>query len=319
MAPEHGPRLINILNTWTLRDLPGWSSAPLRADPYATVAAILRAGYAGLQLAPDDALMDAGFRACMLMHGSGRVTDPACARDLVAEHKELGFGLSTIHLGTGFESSAEGYALTEAVLEASQSLRYPLYVETHRATLTQDPRRTLDLVERYPTLRLNGDFSHWYAGCEMRYGDWERKLDLLQPVFDRICYLHGRIADSGALQVALTDLDAPHVRDFRQLWTRAMAGFLAHAAAGDMLYFAPELLPHQCEVAGQMVYPAYARQRPGQNGVPEDDSDRWQQGLLLTQLATSCFHAARTAHAAAATGNSDKNKDKDLRHASEST
>ncbi|MES3022467.1 MAG: hypothetical protein V4857_12885 [Pseudomonadota bacterium] len=292
MTPASNQRLLHILNTWTLRELPDWSAAPMRADPDATVAAILHAGYAGLQMEPGDPLMEAGFRAAALMHASGRVVDPARARDLVTEHKERGFSLSTIHLGTGFESQAEGYALAEAVLEASAALSYPLYVETHRATITQDPRRTLDLVERYPDLRLNGDFSHWYCGCEMRYGDWERKLALLQPVFERTRYLHGRIADSGAMQVAVADLDAQHVQDFRHLWTRAMAGFLSTAAAGDMLFFAPELLPNRFDVNGTMVYPAYARQLAGPDGRLADDSDRWSQGLLLTEIGARCFEDA---------------------------
>ncbi len=289
MAADAAGRLIHIFNTWTLRGLPAWSAAPTRADPRAAVAAIVHAGYAGLQVEPGDPLMDAGFQAGVLMHASGRLTDPARARDMVAEHKERGFGLTTLHLGTGFESVAEGHALVEAVLEASQAYRYGLYVETHRATLTQDPRRTLDLIARYPQLRLNGDFSHWYCGCEMRYGDWDRKLDLLQPVFERVRYLHGRIADSGALQVAVTDLDAPHVRDARQLWTRAMAGFLDHSLRGEMLYFAPELLPNRLAVDGATVYPAYARQRIGDDGLAEDDCDRWQQALLLSRIASDCF------------------------------
>lgn len=295
-------RLIHILNTWTLRELPGWSGAPLHADPRATVSAILRAGYCGLQVGPGDPLTEAGFRACALMHATERIIDPARAADVIAEHKQRGFGLTTIHLGTGFESEAHGYALVEAVLVASQRWRYPVYVETHRATLTQDPCRTLALIKRYPELRLNGDFSHWYCGCEMRYGDWEGKLALLQPVFERTRYLHGRIADSGTLQVAVTAQDlernagAPHVRDFRQLWTRAMAGFLDHAGPGEMLYFAPELLPHHFTVDGSMVYPAYARQALHANGTVQDDSDRWQQAWLLAQIADQCF-----AHACAAT------------------
>ncbi|QBE61874.1 hypothetical protein [Pseudoduganella lutea] len=290
VPPQHS--LVRMLSTWTLRALPAWSRAPLQDDPQATVAAILQAGYAGLQVEAGDPLMDAGFRAGAVMHAAGRVIAPAQAHELVSRHKALGFGLTTIHLGTGFESAAEGHALVEAVLEAAAAQRYPVHVETHRATLTQDPRRTLDLVERYPALRFNGDFSHWYAGCELRYGDWERKLDLLQPVFDRVRYLHGRIADCGALQPAILDEGVPHVRDFRALWTRAMAGFRAHAGPGESLYFAPELLPHAFEVEGRMVYPAYARQRRGVDGRTEDDCDRWQQGLLLADIAEDCWEAA---------------------------
>jgi hypothetical protein len=35
-----------------------------------------------------------------------------------------------------------------------------IYVETHRATATQDVRRTVDLVSRISEVRFNGDFSH---------------------------------------------------------------------------------------------------------------------------------------------------------------
>ncbi|PWF49045.1 hypothetical protein [Massilia glaciei] len=126
----------------------------------------------------------------------------------------------------------------------------------------------------------------------MRYGDWERKLALLQPVFDRVRYVHGRIADAGAMQVPVTDLDAQNVHDFRRLWTCAMAGFLSNSDAGDRLYFAPELLPNHFDVDGATVYSAYARQTAGTDGVVDDDSDRWLQGLLLTRIGAECFDAA---------------------------
>ena len=53
----------------------------------------------------------------------------------------------------------------------------------------QDMYRTVRAVERNPEIMINGDFSHWYTGQEMPYGDWEQKLAFIQPVFDRVGFL----------------------------------------------------------------------------------------------------------------------------------
>jgi len=58
------------------------------------------------------------------------------------------------------ESDADMDAMVKDVVTASERHDFPMYVETHRATVTQDIRRTVDLVERIPDVRFNGDFSH---------------------------------------------------------------------------------------------------------------------------------------------------------------
>ena len=42
------------------------------------------------------------------------------------------------------------------------------HIETHRATICQGMWRTVQFVKRFPELRFNGDFSHWYAGNGLR-------------------------------------------------------------------------------------------------------------------------------------------------------
>ena len=117
-----------------------------------------------------------------------------------------------------------------SVLEASARHRIPLYPETHRATVFQDLWRTVQLVRRFPELRFNGDFSHWYTGLEMVYGGFEKKLEFIQPVLDRVRFLHGRIGTPGCIQVDIGDGDAlgrPYVAHFRRSGSQLFQAFSA--------------------------------------------------------------------------------------------
>lgn len=197
---------------------------------------------------------------------------------------DSGFVCGTLHVGWGMEDDAAVRKFIEAILSASEKRRLPLYVETHRATLLQDIWRTLQIVNWYPEIRFNGDFSHWYTGQELVYGGFENKFQFIAPVLERVRFLHGRIGNPGCMQVDLGDGDAkgqPFVGHFRELWTASMRGFLESATAGDYLIFCPELLASD-------IY--YAQSR---------DSDRWRQSLVLCQIARECFANALTKRARA--------------------
>ena len=99
----------------------------------------------------------------------------------------------------------------------------------------------MQLIKRHP-VRINADFSHWYTGLEMRYGDWDEKLAFIEPVFQRVGFMHGRMGNSSQMQVTLDDPSMTSaVVDYRELWTRAAMGFIQQAQPGDCLYFNPEL------------------------------------------------------------------------------
>ena len=93
-----------------------------------------------------------------------------------------------------------------------------------------------------PDIRF-ADLSHWYTGLEMVYGDFEQKLNDLQPVFDRVTHLHGRIGTPGCIQTPLKGFeDQPYVDHFRMMWSRICAAFKRQAKPDQILVFAPELL-----------------------------------------------------------------------------
>ena len=232
--------------------------------------------------------------------GLGRVNTPAEALPLARRHADLGDLCLTLHVGWGIEDDDEVFRLVEAILQASGTTRLPIFIETHRATITQDMWRTVQIVKRFPEVLFNGDFSHYYCGQEMVYGGEDYmsgvpiKMEFMAPVFDRIGFMHGRIASPGSMQMPINDTAsrpaaatgvADYLADFRAMWTRAMRGFLAKAGPGDILVFAPEIL-------APTYY--YARVFRDQSGRFVEESDRYEQALLYRQVALECFQAAQS-------------------------
>ncbi len=286
-AAEGGKRLLCYMNLMAVEDLPAWSAGPRTSDLPQVLEAIHEAGYDGVQFTGP-----IGEREARLCEGlalgrcsSGRVNEPREADELAARLAGEGQACGTIHLGWGMEDEARAGALVEAVLAASERRGIPLYVETHRATVFQDLWRAVQLVRRYPQLRFNGDFSHWYTGLEMVYGGFEAKLAFVAPVLDRVRFLHGRIGSPGCIQVSLGHDESkhePYVSHFRALWTASFAGYRRDATAREPFLFVPELLSPRI---------FYGRVFPGREGAAREEGDRWTDSFTLCRIARECWAA----------------------------
>ena len=272
MSAPRDPRLRCFMNIQALNGLPQRTGNTLEA--------IRAAGYDGVQFIQpiEHELKAEAMRMGLGVCGSGRVNTPAEAAPLAEEARGEGFECLTLHVGWGIEDDDAAWALIDAVLEASAMHSIPLYPETHRATIFQDPWRTLGFLRRFPSLEFNGDFSHWYTGTEMVYGGFENKLEFIRPVLGRIGFLHGRVGNPCSMQVDVGDggiEDRPYVGHFRAFWTESFLGFLRRRPLPDRFCFTPELL-------GPEIY--YARIFDGR-----EESDRWQQSLVLVRIARECF------------------------------
>lgn len=288
-------RFRRYLNIFTLAALPEHSTGPRPGDDAAVFAAIRDAGYEGVQGYP---IPIAGLPAVkpevcrefgLACATAGRVDEPGTIDKQTRYWAEAGFESATVHLGRGHEDDELAHALIEEILDAAARHSFPLFVETHRGTATQDTWRTVQFVKRYPDLRFTGDFSHWYTGLEMTYGDFDERLAFLAPVFERIRFLHGRIGDPGCIQIDVGDGDVaahPSVAHFEAFWTAAFRGFLQHAAPDEHVVFAPELLPAAIN---------YARTVPAPDGSRVEEGDRWQQSAVLSAIARRCYEEALAA------------------------
>ncbi len=288
MTVQGAAELRCYMNLMALDDLPHSSTGPHGGTFSDRLEAIRAAGFDGVQFADGatrEELQECG-RAGLGIVGSGRVNVPAEADVLAEKLAGDGFECATLHVGWGLEDDSEAARLIEGVLKASSRRRIPLYVETHRATIFQDMWRTAGFVRRFPELQINGDFSHWYTGQEMVYGGFEKKLAFIAPLFERVRFLHGRIGNPGCMQVRVEihDREEPlYVRHFKQLWTACFRAFQTTARPGDRIYFVPELL-------ASGIY--YARTFRNAAGDAVEESDRWEQALVLKQMAEQCFEGA---------------------------
>jgi sugar phosphate isomerase/epimerase len=274
------PYLRVDVNAGTWINLPEFSKGP-RGTPEQILEKVKSAGFKGVQ--GMDAKLCAKFGLGSPSTG-GRINEPGDADRLAREWKAGGYACATCHVAWGLEDDDVVDRLVHEIIDASVKHDIPIYIETHRATITQDMWRTVKLTERIPDIRFNGDFSHWYTGLEMVYGEIDRKLPFIGPVFDRVRFIHGRIGNPGSMQVDIGDgTNRPYVEHFKEMWTRAFAGFLKTAKPGDYIIFAPELL-------GPGAY--YARLFKNANGELVEESDRWEQAIVYGKIAREAFAEA---------------------------
>jgi hypothetical protein len=268
--------------------LPPESSGP-HGDERTVLQMVKNAGFHGVQGADRKLCAELGL-GCT---AGGRVDRPEQADPFAAQVLDGGYECATLHVGWGLEDDDLMFALVDAIISASIKRNIPLYIETHRATITQDIWRTVQIAKKFPEVRFNGDFSHWYTGLEMVYGGFENKIDFAAPVFERVRFIHGRIGNPGSMQVDIGDgTGRTYVDHFKEMWIRSFAGFLRSAKPGDFFCFAPELLYSEN---------FYARLIRDASGKYVEEVDRWQQAIVYMQIAKQCFDEARKRVGATAT------------------
>ena len=277
---DRAPRLVSGVSLATLVDLPLHSIGP-HGNLSDALSQLGSAGFDALQTPyPDEGRGYGGIVAAI----TKQTGDRKALGDCIKRNRDAGCDSTTLHLGTGFEDEREMLSLGEAVLDFSSAAQHPVYIETHRATMTQDMWRTLRLIRRLPELRFACDFAQWYLGQEIPYGGTEAVLARLGPVFERTRLLHLRLASGSAGQLLSDEHDASiHLPVFKRVWQACCAGFLEDAKPGEYLGAYAELLPPRT---------GYARMVTGPDGFLIESGDRWLEALRLIDIASACFNRA---------------------------
>lgn len=220
--------------------------------------------------------------AGMAVLGVGVVPEPAAADELARIWKQRGAVAISCIAGFGYENDDQIDDLVRSLRNASERHSIPVYLETHRGSITQDAWRTLQLVRRTPQIQFTGDFSHWYTGQEMPYGDVNKRIELLSPVIQRTALLHGRIGDRCCMQVELQRATTAFSLFFEPIWTQVFVNFLRNPMPEEF-WFCSELLGPEY---------AYARTFFDSVGSLREETDRFTEACKLVDLARSCFTKA---------------------------
>lgn len=155
-----------------------------------------------------------------------------------------------------------------------------LQLETHRNTMTNDIRFTVDLLDQLDaSVTIAVDLSHHVCGCELPDGRHPATEALVDRILDRAGSLQGRVATRGQIQVPLGfPAHTPAVDRFRDWWTRGFAAIRRRRAAGQDL---PDEVMFCCEL-GTRPYAIL-----GADG--HELSDRWAEALTLRDWAHQAF------------------------------
>jgi sugar phosphate isomerase/epimerase len=185
----------------------------------------------------------------------------------------LGADYANCHVEGPYNTDDEIEALVRDLMALSDDVGLPVFVETHRGTVTENLFRVWELVRRVPDVRFCADLSHFAVGSEFTAMTEEH----LAPVLERVSSFHARVSNGQQIQVDVGDGLSGPARDFVRLWTIAMAHWKRAAVPGDILPFVSELGP-----------PTYGIV----DAQGRETSDRWQQSLAMRRLGEEAWDLA---------------------------
>lgn len=284
---QGAPRLRLQSNLWVLSRLPRdgeeWS-LPEKFDR------IARAGFSGFEANPEsEQEADELAQLCRERNiAIGLQAYPWTADDLIPRielaHRMRAEYISAQVYASPLATAPEIADLLEEMTELVTDAGLPFFVETHRGRVTQDLRRTIKVIKKFPKIRFTGDFSHYVVAGEMVGGWGEEVWDAFRKIAKRCCNWHGRIGNGEQVQTDIGDGTNSMCQHFKKLWTLGMTEWLKKARPGDVLPFFPELGPPLYSITDL-------------NG--REISDRWEQCLVIKRLAEEAWSDAEAAHAAA--------------------
>jgi len=171
--------------------------------------------------------------------------------------------------------------LVQGWMEQAKQADLPLYLETHRMSMTQDMLFTLELMEKVPEIPMIADLSHCMVNQEWTFPPLsDKENELVQRILDRAEGFQGRVASAQQIQI---QIDFPQhqiwVDVFKDWWKRGFASWKQRHASepNARLVFLCELGPPPYAITGTDGY---------------ELSDRWEEAQTLKRLAKELFEQA---------------------------
>jgi hypothetical protein len=286
---QHRPRIEVFQATWAMQNLPDaghpWSESEM-------VDRICGAGFSGaLHWVADqtrDFEMVERLRDSGLMVGVGfPAYDGQSFRPLAEQAKALGVSFLNAQVHDAFVADATVVTRLETLYAECDAVGIPLFIETHRGTITQDLLRTIAYGSQVPRLRYTLDASHYVVAGEVTQPrSTPHFAAALAEIIRRTASIHARVSNGEQVQVDIGDGTGTLVETYRDWWMSAYRHWLAEALPGDFFPFVCELGPAP-----------YAITAPRGIAVPAGTelSDRFAQALVFKRIAEAIGAAAGSA------------------------
>ena len=160
--------------------------------------------------------------------------------------------------------------IIEGWTKLAEQVNFPVYIETHRDRMTTDLYFTLDLLDRFPDMKLLADLSHFFVGREFSEPVSEENHRLIERILDNAWAMHGRVASREQVQVEIQfPQHKKNVELFKRWWRYGIQSWRKRAGTDQKFAFTCELGPQPYAISGP-------------NG--KDLSDRWADSLVLREL-----------------------------------
>jgi hypothetical protein len=163
--------------------------------------------------------------------------------------------------------TADGFPLIEAWVAKAEAAGVALNIETHRNRLTTDMFAMLHILDRFPTLRVTADLSHYVVGREFEWPIARENHAYMERILDNAWAIHGRVASREQIQLQLGfPRHQEWVALFMGWWDYGMRSWRRRAPSDATLTFLCELGPPEYAMTGPDGY---------------ELSDRWEEARGL--------------------------------------
>ncbi len=167
-----------------------------------------------------------------------------------------------------FLTGQSAIELLKGIQQLSRDAGIPVFIETHRGTITQDLMRTVEYVRELESLPLTIDFSHYIVAGEMHTVS-QKADELLHALLSNTSSIHTRISNGEQIQIDPGEEKShPMFSHFVKWWGSGMKHWMQQANRSDVFPVVIELGP-----------PPYAITSNESSGRNQEISDRWQQSL----------------------------------------